>query len=290
MKGLRTVASALAILTGATLVVAWLAAGVAVHAVNDEALAGRLTRAALADPEAVESIGALLEDEATSALSASGVDLEALGLRDPLHTLMTRLVGSEVFERLIVEQVDTVHTDLRHELARDGRPEGPLLVTVDVSAAVSDLITDIPVVGGVLPTVALDPVDIELVPAAEFEQARGDYRRLELARAYFLWAGLVCFAGAFLVSTRRRFVLAKILVAAGAIALVGAAVVALPPREAIARLLPGASHDPLAALVQDVVGQQLVSGLVSTLLWTAAVGIVMGSIAWWLCHRVAAKP
>lgn len=289
MRGLRTVASAVAILVGATLVVGWLAAGAALRAVNDGAVASTLTRVVLANPAVAERIGAVIEREASASLAQSGVDLEALGLQDQLRELMTLVAGSDAFEQVVLEQVDAVHTELRDELARDRRPQGPFVVTVDASAAVNDRFDEVPLVGESLPTVVLEPVTIELISAAEFERAREGYDKLEFARATFLWAGLGCIALGLAVSTRRRYVAAKFLLAVGAIALVAAAVVTLTPRDALARALPGATEGPFAALVEDAVGEQAAAGLVDTLVWAGVGALAASGVLWWVGSRLRPK-
>jgi len=265
VRALRTLVSALVILAGAALVVTWVFAWASLRAVEDGAIARTLTRAALASPAVTEHIGTVVQQQASASLAERGVDLGAVGFDDELAAIITSLARSDEFEDLVLDQVDAVHAVVKDELAREDRPPGPLVVSVDVDTAVNARLGELPLVGPSLPDVALEPVPIELMSADSFEKARTGYERLEFARAYFLWAGLALIAIGLLVSTRRRYVIAKFLLAAGAMALVAAAVLTVIPASTLANALPGAGDGPFADLVGEAVGKRAIGGVTRTL-------------------------
>jgi hypothetical protein len=98
---------------------------------------------------------------------------------------------------------------------------------MDVSATVNKQLGEIPVVGSQIPRVSVAPVQVEVVSADSFNKARTAYSRLEFAKHYFLWIGAALILLGLAVSTRRLYVVAKFLIAVGAMALAVVAILTI---------------------------------------------------------------
>lgn len=238
MKVVRTFASAICILVGAALLVGWLAAYLVTRAVEDGAVSESAVRATLNNPVVMGQLVAQVDEQAVTALASAGVDVQTLGLSDSLHDLIGRLAYDERFVEALANEVNDAVDQLHSELTDPGRLPAPFVVSFDASASVNTQIDQLPAVGESLPDVALPPIDVELVSADQFEQARDGYAKLEYARSTFWWAGLACLALGLLVSPRRRYVVAKFLAAAGAMSLVIALALAVATPERIRAALP----------------------------------------------------
>lgn len=278
MKALRTFVSAIAILAGAALVVAWGGAWLLLTAVDDGAVARTMARTALATPAVNARIGDELMSHTTESLSRLGINLTAIGADDAVRTVLSQWTQSDDFKQTVLGQVDAAREQLREELASPDRPQGPFTVAIDVSATVNKQLGDIPVVGSQIPSVAVAPVQVEVVSADSFNKARTAYSRLEFAKRYFLWIGGALFLVSLAVSTRRRYVIAKFLIAVGAMALALVAILTIASPDRLASGLPGGDHGTWGRLAIQAFSDAALPGMRQTTAIIGGAAMIAGAL------------
>lgn len=279
MRGLRTFLSAVAILCGALLVAAWALSWMLLRVVDDGAVARGIARTTLENP----AVTARLVDEVQSTtereLARGGVDLNALGLSDTLAGLLEAMVSSGDFRAALVAQVDAARIDLQAELSRPGRPEGPFVLSFDVSQQVNDRVDNLALIGDRLPDVALAPVEVEVVSAERFEQARTAYAGLDFARSYFGYAGAALILAGMLVSHRRQYVLAKFFLVVGVIGLIAFIVLTFAEPLTAAGWLPGIGEGSIGQFLSEVLSDQVLPGVASRVGLGALVSLGLAALA-----------
>lgn len=279
MRALRTFASAVAILVGAVLLVLWLISFLVVRSVEDGSGARTVAAAALKSPAVMNRVVDDLDSHASASLTSAGVDLDTAGLDTALRSVLERLTASPEFESTVLDAVDDASERFHAELTDDERVRGPFTVSFDASSTVNEELGSLPVVGDSVPEVRIEPVAVEVMSAEAFDKARSTYSRLEFAKAYFLWAGLACVVLGVLVSTRRRYVVGKFLLAVGVMSLSTAALLFLATPERIASALPGGSEGTWGRMVADVIGSDHVPRLRTAMLLAGAIAVVAGAAA-----------
>lgn len=278
MRGVRTFVSAVAIVVGAALVVAWCGAWLLLRAVDDGAVARTLASAALSTPAVTDRIGDEILADASASLSAQGLDVSALGIDAQLSDSLTSLVRSAEFKELVLAEVDRAHALLLHELVRDDRQSGPLVITVDVNRTVNESLSELPVVGPSLDDVEAAPVEFEVVSAESFDKARNAYSRVDFAERHFLWAGLALIVAGLAVSTRRRLVVPKFLLAVGTFALGAAALLVLVTPSRVAAALPGGESGTWGGVVAETIANDSLPTVQRTLAIAGAAALVIGGL------------
>ncbi len=282
MKALRTFIAAVSILTGAALVVAWCGAWLLLTAVDDGVVAGTMARAALSTPAVTDRIGDEITSRTTDSLAEVGIDLSIIGADVALRTAIRDWTSSEEFRQLVLDQVDNAREQLRAELVVKNRAPGPFEVAIDVSDAVNQQVDDIPFVGSQIPDVAVAPVRVEVASADSFSKARTAYSRLDFAKTYFLWIGAALVGLGLAVSTRRRFVIAKFLIAVGTLALLLVGILTLATPARLADRLPGGDEGTWAKLAIEAFHNAALPGMRLTIaiigLSTLLAGALMATI------------
>ncbi len=278
MKGFRTFISAIAILAGAALVVAWCAAWLLLTAVDDGVVARTMARAALSTPGVTDRIGDEMMSRATESLAGVGVDLAVIGADGALHAALVEWTRSEDFKQTVLDQVDAASEQLREDLARKDRPQGPFTVSIDVSGTVNKQLGEVPIVGSLIPDVAVAPVHVEVVSAESFSKARTAYSRVEFAKRYFLWIGGACIVVGLAVSTRRSYVIAKFLIAVGAMALGLALILTFATPERIASGLPGGDQGTWGQLAIEAFYDAALPGMRQTIAIIGLAAVIAGGL------------
>jgi len=278
MKGLRTVVSAIAILAGAAFVVAWGGAWLLLAAVDDGVVARTMARTALATPSVSATIADEMMTRTTYSLSSHGIDLKALGAEAAVRTALAEWTKSEDFRQTVLDQVDAASEKLREDLASPDRPQGPFTISIDISGTVNKQLGEVPVIGSRIPTVAVAPVQVEVVSADSFTKARSAYSRLEFANRYFLWIGGAFVALALAVSARRSYVIAKFLMAVGAMALVLVAVVTILTPGRLASFMPGGDQGTWGRIAFQAFSDATLPGMRQTVAIVGAAAIVAGAL------------
>lgn len=279
MRAVRTAASAVSILVGAALLVAWLFSFLVVRSVEDGKAAHAVAKAALHSPEVVDRIVIAVDSALASSLRDAGVDVSATGLSGSVHALVERLAVDPSFEQMVLDQVDAASEDLHAQLTDPDRASAPYVIVIDVSDRVNDELDTLPQVGASLPTVPLPPVNVEVLSAHSFDQARDVYGRLDTAKRVFLWLGLAFVALGLAVSTRRRYVVGKFLLAVGAMSLLVGLLLAVADPDSLATRLPGGSDGTLGTVVSEALGGDQVARLRTVMLVCGAIALVAGAAA-----------
>jgi len=289
VKVLRTVVSAIAILAGAALLVTSLTALLVTRAVEDGAVSESAIRATLRNPMVMDPVVAHIDQSAVGALANAGVDVDAPGLSDALHALLAELANDDDFVASLASPINDAMGRLHRELTEPGRPPAPFSVSIDASDSVNGQLGKLPAVGESLPSLALPPVEIELIRAERFEQARETYSRIEYARSTLWWAGLLVLALGLLVSPRKRFFAAKALAVVGAMSLAVALALAVETPERVRSMLPAASDAMWGQLVTDTLATQTLPEFRFTLVMVGFGALAMAAVAAVLAYWTKAR-
>ncbi|WP_062522678.1 hypothetical protein [Demequina silvatica] len=290
MRALRTVVSALLILAGASLIAAWAVSGVVVRAVEDGTAVHAIAERALEDQAIVDAIGTAIADGALDGLAEAGYDLDFLGLDDVVREAIENAARSDDFRTALLAQVDDARAQFSAQVTAEVRAPAPLVIEIDPSQYVNARIDDIPVVGERAPEVALDPVPIEVMSAADFEDVRTGYRALELAAQWGLWAGLAAIVLGLVITHRTRWFMVK---AGAAVAVVAGGlwlVLQWWGVDGIVATLPGGAEGSAGTALLRIVTEGTVAALSERLgviaLVGAAVAAVFLVVAWVTRPRV----
>jgi hypothetical protein len=271
--------SAIAILVGATLVVLWLVSWVAIRAVEDGSATESIVVVALKNPAVIGKIGVEVKDNALAALAGRGIDLDVWGVGDAAAESITDLVGTAEFRDSVLGQLQAAREELHDELTAPDRALAPFDIQIDTSDLVNDRIDGVTGATIDVPNVSVAPVRIEVVSADTFEKARTGYARMEFAKRFFLWAGLALIALGMMVSTRKRWVIAKFLAAVGVFSL-GAyvALVWIGP-DRMAGWIPGGADGGWATVFGDVIAKEALPTVTGNLLLASGVALVGAAVA-----------
>lgn len=278
MRALRTFLSAIAIIVGAACVVAWCVATLLLNAVDDGVVARTMVRAALATPSVTDRIGDEIATRTSDSLQNVGVDLTVVGADGAVRDTLVEWTRSEDFRETVLDQVDSAREQLRTELASTDRQEGPFYVSIEVSATVNEKLGDVPVVGSSIPDVTIAPVRVEVLSADSFAKARTTYTRLELVKHYCLWIGGALIIAGLAVSTRRRYVIAKFLIAVGVMALGVTLVLTLVNPEQIAARLPGGDQGGLGKIAVEALSDTALPGMRRTMAIVGSASLFAGAL------------
>jgi len=278
VRAFRTFVSAIAILAGAALVVAWCAAWLLLTAVDDGVVARTMARAALSTPAVTARIGDEIMARTTESLAGVGVDLRAIGAEGDVRTALDEWTRSEDFKQIVLDQVDALHDQVSEELGSQDRSQAAFIVTINVSTTVNKQLKDVQVVGAQIPNVSLAPIDIEVVSADGFNKARTAYVRLEFAKRYFLWIGAASIAVSLAVSTRRRYVIPKFLIAVGALALGLVVIATFATPESLANFLPGGDQGTWGRLAIEAFRDATLPGMRQTIGIIGLASVIAGAL------------
>ncbi len=279
MRAFRTLLSAITILAGATLVVLWLVSWVAIRAVEDGSATESIVVVALKNPAVTDKIGVEIKDSAFAALSDRGIDLDVWGVGDAAAESISDLARTAEFRDSVLEQLQQAREELHDELTVPGRPPAPFDVQIDTSQLVNDRIDGVTGAAIDVPNVSVAPVRIEVVSADTFEKARTGYARMEFAKRFFLWAGLALIALGMIVSTRKRWVIAKFLTAVAVFSLGAYAALVWIGPDRIAGWLPGGADGGWANVFGDVIANEALPAVTGNLLLASGIALVGAAVA-----------
>ena len=279
MRGLRTAISAVALIVGSALIVAWLVSFALVTSVEDGSAARGVARAAVKSPAVMDRVSGEIFARTSESLVGLGIDVESLGVSGAVRSAADAVTSSDEFQQVLLDNVDAASDQLHRELTAHNRPVGPFVIDVDVSDAVSAQLRTVPLVGDSLANVRPKPVPVEVLSAEHFETARDSYEKLEFVKRAFGWMGLACLAVSFAVSTRKRFVLGKFLVALGVFALLGGLTLAAMTPDRLVEFVPGEAGGAWGSLIADALGDEQVPRLRTVLLLVGSSAAVLGAAA-----------
>jgi hypothetical protein len=289
VRAFRTLLSAVAILGGATLVVLWLVSWLTVKAVEDGSATESIVVVALKSPVVTSTLGAEVKGRALAALADQGIDLDVWGVGEAAAQSLSDLVDTEEFRTSVVEQVQAARQQLRAELTAPDRPPAPFVIAINTSGLVNERIDEVTAAIVEIPDVSVAPVRIEVVSADTFETARSGYAQMEFAKQYFLWTGLALIVLGMLVSTRKRFVIAKFLGAVGVFSLSAYVALAWIGLDRIAGWLPGGADGRWGSIVGDSVANDALPTVTGTLLVAGGIALAAAAVAT-LLGLIAGRP
>ncbi|PKQ26520.1 MAG: hypothetical protein CVT64_05485 [Actinobacteria bacterium HGW-Actinobacteria-4] len=279
MRTFRTLVSALSIFLGALAIALWALGWAALYAVEDGAVFKGVAERSYDNP----AFKAAITDEAQSGVrnyfERQGVNVEALRLGGALDALVVVAVESDAFPRLVETQVDSAREQFVAQLKEPDRPPGPLVIMVDISDVINEQFDNAPLIGAALPTVVLPPVAVEAVSEETFEDARTSYQVAQFARTWLLWVGLALLAIGLAVSPRRRWFVAKFLLAVGAIALGAWALMTFAEPATVAAWTPGGEGGTAGAVIAEVMTTETFRSVANTVLWIAVGLLAAAAIA-----------
>lgn len=279
MRRLRTVVSALSIFLGALAIALWALSWAALYAVEDGAVFKSVAERSYDNP----AFKAAVTEEAQSGVRVyferQGVNLEALGLAGAMDSLVAAAVESDAFPKLVETQVDSAREQFVAQLQEPDRPPGPLIIMVDLSEVINDQFDNAPLIGAALPTVVVPPVAVEAVDAETFEDARTSYQVAQFARTWLLWIGLGLLAVGLAVSPRRRWFIAKFLLAIGVIAGGVWAVMTFAAPATVAAWAPGGEDGTAGSVVSEVMTTETFRSVADMVLWVAVGVLAAAAIA-----------
>lgn len=281
---LRTVMSAMAILAGAACVVAWALGSLVVGAVTSGDVVARVAASSMDNPAVTSALSAQVSTRVLDGFERQGVDVAALGLEGIVTSAVESTIESQAFADEVESQAAEAREQIERELTREDRPAGPLVLSFDISALINDRLQGIPIVGLLVPDVAVPPVEYEAVDAATFTQARESYGWAIRASQWGLWAGLALMAAGLLISERRRWFLSKFALAVGVFAAVLWAVVTWTEADDVTSLTP----EQVPTSLGEVIGAALTGETAAVVADRAmivaivalATALVLGAIAW----------
>lgn len=275
---LRTILSALTIVLGALLIATWAVSQVAVNIVQDGRAATSITTALLDSPEAWVDVSGDLSAAAIDAIDDTGIDTGALGLDGVIEDQVSGLVHSEAFAAEAERQVTAAEGQFTAALTDAERPSGPLVLMMDASPLVNQRIDELPLVGSVVPDLTLAPIPVQIADADTIDDARAAYGLMELAATWFVWIGIALMVIGLTVSGRRRWFLAKTLLAVGVISLGVWALLTLASPDTIAGWLPGGSDSGVGAVVVQAFAAESAPPIAQRMLWWGVIALVGAAV------------
>ncbi|WP_203657183.1 hypothetical protein [Demequina activiva] len=269
MSLLRTVVSALCVLAGAFLIASWAVSSVVVTSVEDGTALRGITERALESPAVRSLVAERMTDRAVAAFADAGVDANGPVVRTALESGIAAAVGTEAFKTSVLSEVEAAHGQFSEQLTDSLREPAPLVLDVDVSDTINARLDEIPVVGEAIPDVSVSTVSVEVLSAGTFEVTRDTYRQIEWAAQWGLWAGIALLLVGILVSQRRRWFVAKLLLALGLICLLFGGAIALLGPDTIITFIPGGTDGPLSTIWRDIITEETAPLVMERSLWVA---------------------
>lgn len=275
---LRTVLSALMILVGALSVVAWMLGSLIVNAVSDGDVVATMVAASLDTPPVERALTTQVQQGVTGQLERQGIDVEALGLDGVVASIVSNSVESEQLRASVAEQVTAAREQIERELTREDRTEGPLVLAFDVSGVVSQRLQETPVLGSLVPDIAVPPVVVEVVDGPTFDTARSTYGWAQWSAQWGLWLGAALVVAGLIVSPRRRWFFAKFFLAVAVMsAAVWVAVWWLDPED-VEAVAPGQVPDSFADALGEALTGQTADLVAERALWVTAASLALAVV------------
>lgn len=269
MSLLRTVMSALCIIAGAFLIASWAVSSVIVDAVEDGTALRGITERALDSPEVRAALAEHMTDRAVGSLSESGFDASLPLVRGAVESGFEAVVSTDAFRDSVLAEVDDAHGQFAEQLTDSLQEPAPLVLEVDVSDTVNARLDEVPGVGTSLPEVTVAPISVEVLSAGTFTTVRDTYQQIEWASTWGLWVGIGLLIAGLLVSQRRRWFVAKVLLAVGVICLLLGGAIALLGPETIVTFIPGGTEGPLSTIWRDILTEETAPLVMTRSLWVA---------------------
>lgn len=274
----RTLISALAIVVGAVLIASWAVSNVVVNSVKDGTAVVSLATRLMDTPAVVNQISADLGDAAVDQLDVPVPDAVSAGIDSTVRESVDDLVHSEEFTSEVESQIGAAHSDFADALTEDAREPAPFVLYLDASPLVNDRIDAIPVVGSAAPDLALAPVPVEVLDAEAFEDTRTVYGLMEFAEQWFLWAGVALVLVGIVISPRKRWFIAKLLLSVGVLSLGVWAVLTFNDPQTVAGWLPGGESGAVGTVVVETFTSDATPSITQRMLWWGAISLAGSAV------------
>jgi len=151
MTTLRRFLATICFVLGLTALVLWGASALVVRSVEDGTLVTGIAQKVVAQPRFTNLITERAQFVVTGRLLENGVDLEALGLKGAMDNVVAAVVKSDAFQKGLLTAVDGARADFADQLTSPESEGQPLILQLDVSAAINQSIADTPVLGNIVP-------------------------------------------------------------------------------------------------------------------------------------------
>lgn len=289
MMVVRTIVSAITIVLGALLIVTWAASNAAVDVVEDGSAMVNVTLVALDSPAALGGVSEELGNAAVDALSGAPIDIGAFGIEGAIRDQVSELVASEAFVDEVERQLRESQQQFADALTDDDREPGPLVIMMDASPLVNARVNEIPVVGSLVPELTLAPIPVEVWSAESAESARTAYGMTDFAATWFLWIGLALIGVGALISGRRRWFLAKTLLAIGVLSLGVWALLTYATPETIVGWFAGDSDDAVESIVVQAFAAELAPSIARRMMWWGVTALVGSAISALVAASIKSK-
>ena len=189
MKTLRIIGAAFLVLLGAMLLVGWSVAGKAVGSIESGEAATKLTQQLLDDPDFADAAAGRITDRLVERTDGNFVGRIVSAFAPEIQQAIASVLQSDRLNEAVTQSVSKVEEQLTDELTDPNRASGPFVVTIDLSDRVNARIDQIPVIGGLLPSVTVPPIERELIDAQTFDSLRQVYSGLNLVATWGLRCG-----------------------------------------------------------------------------------------------------
>lgn len=282
VRAVRTVVAAVCILLGAALIAVWLASAAALGTIDDSEAVASVAREVAMSEETHAAVSEQATAAVLDALESAGVD-GIPGVEAVVEAIVAAVVDSQSFADAVQAQAGAAGQQVL-EGVRSG--SGPLVVTVDISDAVNERLETIPVVGPLLPDVVVAPIPVQVADAAAADQARSALDRLEWAARWAGWLGLGVIAVGFVVTTRRRWYVAKAAAAISAFCGLTWAAITFGDPAALAADIPGGIGGTAPGVVLDALarhaGPRVADAMAFAAIGAMIIAVVLLGAAWLL--------
>ncbi len=182
---------------------------------------------------------------------------------------------SDQVNEAVTQSVSKVEEQLTDELTDPNRASGPFVVSIDLSDRVNARIDQIPVIGGLLPSVTVPPIERELIDAQTFDSVRQVYSGLKLVATWGLLVGVLLMVAGFFVAPRSRWYWPQAVLGAAVLILAVSVVIRRIVPSAIAGSVPGGESGGAGTFLQDFLSDNATGPIASRLLAMALWAFVL---------------
>lgn len=267
----------------------WGGSALVVKSVEDGSIVTGIAQKAVEQPAVQSAITQKTQAFVNASLSENGVDVASLGLQGTVDDAVAAAVASPAFQETLTDAIDGAREDFAMQLTSPDFDGAPLVVNLDVSALVNETIATIPVVGALVPAMALDPLPVEVAGANEFGKMRGTYSVIRFLSTWAGWIALLLIGAAIALLPRKRWLVPLGLLFAGLSAGVLWAALRWLTVEGIAGRLPGGAEGNLGGALLKVAHQDSLDRFDHRLFLVAAACLV-GALLSFIIVKVISGP
>jgi hypothetical protein len=193
----------------------WGASTFIIRAVEDGSVVTAVAEKVVQQPWVTTLITNEAQSTVKAKLAANGIDLASVGLQGTLDDAIAAAIDSDAFRAVLRDSVDGARADLARQLTDPAAEGQPLVLQIDIGATINRTISEVPLVGSFMPTVAFDPIPVPVADAREFDQLRGNYRWIHRGATWAGWVALLFIAAGIALTPRKRWLLPLALLFAG---------------------------------------------------------------------------